>query len=182
MGVKNPKRNSNTALSRDQVRALLGCIEDGRDYAIVRLALEAAVRVNEFATLSPANINYDASTIRVWDQKKDTKNGKARPNKKYRTIDMDRHVLEEFREFENQALGLSAATYERIIHKYSTIALGYPVSWHSLRHTWTTLSLNSGRSIKYVARKLGDTEATVAQYYHDLSPEQLRRERSIKIF
>ena len=135
MGVRNPKRNSNAALSRDQVRALLGCIEDGRDYAIVSFGLEAAVRVNELATLPPANINYDASTIRVWDKKKDTKNGKPRPNKKYRTIDMDRHVLEEFREFEDQALGLSDATYERIIQKYSAIALGYPVSWLSASST-----------------------------------------------
>lgn len=82
----------------------------------------------------------------------------------------------------DSVLGRNYKTYERTIQKYSKQALGFKRSWHCLRHTYASQSLNNGRSIEYVARQMGDSEEMVARVYHQLSPEQIVKERAINIY
>jgi len=177
-------------LTKEQVSRLQDVIDNPRDKIFIELGLQTGCRVNELASLDPRNINYGAGTIRVWDQKKDTRNGKPRPDKKYRTVDVPKELLDRIKTYQEQhkrakwgtLFGQSYKTYERALQHYTEKALGFKKSWHSLRHTYATKSLNSGRSIEYVARQMGDTEAMVARVYHQLSPEQLAKERAIQIY
>ncbi len=189
--IKPRNRNSNDALTKDQVKRILAAIDNERDRLIIELGLYTGCRVNELVTLSPNNINIGAGTIRVWDKKKDTRNGNPRPDKKYRTIDVDPPaLLEEILLYQEKCkgkkrdsvLGRNYKTYERTIQKYSKQALGFKRSWHCLRHTYASQSLNNGRSIEYVARQMGDSEEMVARVYHQLSPEQIVKERAINIY
>ena len=184
------------ALTKAQIKKLISIIDNQRDSILIRLGLYSGCRVNELTTLNAQNVNYKAGTIRVWDQKKDTyynrKKKKSFPalGRKYRTIYVPIDLLLEIQAYQGRlknkkhgsVFGLNYRTYEKVLHKYTEIAFGARRSWHVLRHTYATQSLNSGRSIKYVARQMGDDEAVVARVYHQQSPEQIEKERAIDIY
>jgi integrase len=186
----NRNRTTNDALTREQVKRILAVIDNDRDRLLIELGLHTGCRVNELTTLVPNNIDLGAGTIRVWDQKKDTRNGKDRPDKRYRVVDVPADLLEKILLYQenlknkkrDSLFGQTYKTYERVIQKWSKAALGFKKSWHCLRHTYATQSLNMGRSIEYVARQMGDKEEMVARVYHQLSPEQIAKERAIDIY
>jgi integrase len=53
--------------------------------------------------------------------------------------------------------------------------LDRPLTLHSLRHTFATLSLEAGCSIKWVSEQLGhrDASITLNTYYHALPPDAM---------
>ena len=71
---------------------------------------------------------------------------------------------------------LTRPTWERVIKKWSLILLGAPRSWHTLRHTYMTLHLESKSSLQFVMQQTGDTAATVLNTYAQVSPDERRKQ------
>jgi hypothetical protein len=63
---------------------------------------------------------------------------------------------------------ISAKTVARIIQKYSKHALGFVISWHSLRTTYVSRSVELEQSPTVVMANTGDSPATILKYYTKL--------------
>ena len=78
---------------------------------------------------------------------------------------------------EKQAITLfpiSAKTAERLIQSNSKKALGFIISWHSLRTTYVSSSVELEQSPAVVIANTGDSAATILKYYGKL-PEVVMR-------
>jgi len=69
----------------------------------------------------------------------------------------------------------SEKTIERIIQRYSKRVLGFVISWHSLRTTYVSRSVELEQSPAVVMANTGDSPATILRYYTKL-PEVVMRE------
>jgi len=70
---------------------------------------------------------------------------------------------------------LSCKSVERIIQKYSQKALGFVISWHSLRTTYVSRSVELEQSPAVVMANTGDSPATILKYYTKLPEVVMRR-------
>jgi hypothetical protein len=70
---------------------------------------------------------------------------------------------------------VSAKTVERLIQRYSKKALGFIISWHSLRTTYVSRSVELEQSPAVVMSNTGDSPATILKYYAKLPEVVMRR-------
>jgi hypothetical protein len=70
---------------------------------------------------------------------------------------------------------MSTKTVERIIQKYSKRAVGFVISWHSLRTTYVSRSVELEQSPAVVMLNTGDSPATILKYYTKLPEVVMRR-------
>lgn len=70
---------------------------------------------------------------------------------------------------------LSTKTVERIIKRASQKALGFAISWHSLRTTYVSRSVELEQSPAVVMMNTGDSPATILKYYTKLPQAVMRR-------
>ena len=70
---------------------------------------------------------------------------------------------------------LGAKTVERIIQGYSKKVLGFVISWHSLRTTYVSRSVELEQSPAVVMANTGDSPATILKYYAKLPEIVMRR-------
>ncbi len=68
---------------------------------------------------------------------------------------------------------ISKMTVERVVQKYSRLALGFVISWHSLRTTYVSRSVELEQSPALVMINTGNSPATILKYYTKL-PEVVR--------
>jgi site-specific recombinase XerD len=76
---------------------------------------------------------------------------------------------------QHEAVGLSARSVQRLIHKYAMLA-GIPkkVTPHVFRHSFATDLLRNGADIRSVQTMLGHASITTTQIYTHVTNEQLR--------
>ena len=70
---------------------------------------------------------------------------------------------------------MSAKIVERLIQGYSKKALGFVISWHSLRTTYVSRSVELEQSHAVVMSNTGDSPATILKYYAKLPEVVMRR-------
>jgi hypothetical protein len=70
---------------------------------------------------------------------------------------------------------MATKTVERIIQRYSKKALGFVISWHSLRTTYVTRSVELEQSPAVVMSNTGDSPSTILQHYTKLPEIVMRR-------
>src|SRR5689334_15015349 len=70
---------------------------------------------------------------------------------------------------------LSAKTVERLIQGYSKKALGFMISWHSLRTTYVSRSVEFEQSPAVVLSNTGGSPATILKFYAKLPEVVMRR-------
>ncbi len=78
---------------------------------------------------------------------------------------------------------ISAKTVERIIQGYSKQALGFTISWHSLRTTYVfrSVELEQSPSVvipqgdRFAVANTGDSPATILKHYAKLPEGAMRR-------
>src|SRR3989338_118512 len=74
-----------------------------------------------------------------------------------------------------KAIGLSARSVQRLIHKYAMLAgITHKVSPHTLRHAFATDLLRNGADIRSVQTMLGHASITTTQIYTHVTNEGLR--------
>ena len=170
--VKKRKRHPNRALSEAQIRLLLADIDNIRDDALIRLGLSVGLRVSEVVGIRVSEIDFDRGLINIWDEKKD----------KWRLVMPAQETMGAVKKYLNAQtkkskllFPISAKTVERIIQKYSQRALGFVISWHSLRTTYVTRSVELEQSPAVVMVNTGDSPATILKHYTKLPEVVMRR-------
>ena len=170
--LKKRKRAPNRALTEAQIRVLLSSIENVHDDALIRLGLSVGLRVSEVVSIRTSEIDFDRGLIKIWDEKKD----------KWRLIMPTLEALSAIKKCLNSLprqsqflFSISAKTAERIIQKYSRRVLGFVISWHSLRTTYVSRSVELEQSPAVVMTNTGDSPATILKYYAKLPEVVMRR-------
>ena len=172
IAVRTRKRHPNRPLTEAQIRLLLHSIEDIRDDALVRLGLSTGLRVSEIVGIRTSEIDFDRGLIKIWDEKKDV----------WRLIMPTQETMSTLKKYINSLektprmlFPLSAKTVERVIQKYSKQAVGFIISWHSLRTTYVTRCVELEQSPAVVMANTGDSPATILKYYTKLPEVVMRR-------
>ena len=175
--AKKWNRYENRALDAGHIRELLAAIDSVRDDAMIRLGLSVGLRVSEVVTILPTNIDFERGTIWIWDKKK-SRNDKEEWRLVYPTVETMSAIRRYLNTLEEQSqfvFPISEKTAERVIQKYSTQALGFTISWHSLRTTYITRSSTLGQNLAVVMTNTGDRAVTILRYYTKLPEETMKR-------
>lgn len=170
--IRKRTRHPNRPLTEAQIRILLSSIENIRDDALIRLGLSVGLRVSEVVSIRTSEIDFDRGLIKIWDEKKD-KWRLVMPT--LETISAIRKYLNSLHKHPQYLFPLSAKTVERIIQKYCQRALGFVISWHSLRTTYVSRSVELEQAPAVVMANTGDSPATILKYYTKLPEVVLRR-------
>lgn len=170
--VRKLRRHPNRPLTEADIRNLLFAIDNNRDDALIRLGLSIGLRVSEVVTIRTSEIDFDRGLIKIWDEKKD----------KWRLVMPTLEALSAVKKYLNSLprqpqylFPVSTKTVERIIQKYSKKALGFVISWHSLRTTYVSRSVELEQSPAVVMVNTGDSPATILKYYTKLPEVVMRR-------
>jgi integrase len=170
--IKRRKRFPNRPLTEAEIRFLLAAIENIRDDALIRLGLSVGLRVSEIIMIRTSEIEFDRGVIRIWDEKKD----------KWRLVMPTLETMSAIKKYLNSLprhpqylFPFSAKTVERIIQGYSKRACGFIISWHSLRTTYVSRSVELEQSPAVVVLNTGDSPATILKYYTKLPEMVMRR-------
>ena len=172
LAVRKRKRHANRALTEAEIRLLLSSVESIRDDAVIRLGLSVGLRVSEVVTIRTSEIDFDHGLIKIWDEKKD----------KWRHVMPTLEAMGVLKRYLNSLdkrtqylFPLTSKTVERIIQRYSKRALGFVISWHSLRTTYVSRSVELEQSPAVVMINTGDSPATILKYYTKLPEVVMRR-------
>ena len=170
--VRKRKRHPNRALTEAQIRNLLAAIDNIRDDALIRLGLSVGLRVSEVVTILTSEIDFERGLIKIWDEKKD----------KWRLIMPTTEAMSALKKYLNSLpkqpqsiFPMTTKTVERLIQKYSKQAMGFVISWHSLRTTYVSRSVELEQSPAVVMANTGDSPATILKYYAKLPEIVMRR-------
>jgi integrase len=170
--LKKRKRNPNRALTEPQIRALFSSIDNIHDDALIRLGSSVGLRVSEVVSIHTSEIDFDRGLIKIWDEKKD------RWRLIMPTLETLGAVKKHLNSLSRQSqflFSISAKTVERIIQGYSSHVLGFVISWHSLRTTYVSRSVELEQSPAVVMTNTGDSPATILKYYAKLPEVVMRR-------
>lgn len=165
------QRNPNRALAADQIHALLASIDDVGDDALIRLGLSTGLRISELMSIRVSEIDFDRGLIKIWDEKKDQE----------RQIMPTLETMAAIRRYVNarppgrQLVPVASRTIERMLQRRSRAVLGFAISWHSLRTTYVSRSVELEQSPAVVMRNTGDSPATILRYYTKLPETVMRR-------
>jgi integrase len=170
--AKKRRRFPNRPLTEAQIRTLLAWLENIRDDALIRLGLSVGLRVSEVVSVRTSEVEFDRGLIKIWDEKKD-KWRLVMPT--LETIGAIRKYLNSLSKQPQYLFPISTKTVERIIQGYSKKALGFIISWHSLRTTYVSRSVELEQSAAVVMLNTGDSPATILKYYTKLPEVVMRR-------
>jgi integrase len=172
LAVRKRRRHPNRALTEAQIRLLLSSTDNIADDALIRLGLSVGLRVSEVVTIRTSEINFERGLIKIWDEKKD----------KWRDVMPTLETMGTLRKYLNSLsrapqylFPYSAKTVERRIQTYAKRILGFVISWHSVRTTYVSRSVELEQSPAVVMINTGDSPATILKYYTKLPEVVMRR-------
>lgn len=172
MALRQRRRHPNRALTEAQIRLLLASIDNIADDALIRLGLSVGLRVSEVVTIRTSEIDFDRGLIKIWDEKKD----------RWRDVMPTMETMGALRKYLNSLpktpqylFPYSAKTVERRIQAYARRALGFVISWHSVRTTYVSRCVELEQSPAVVMINTGDSPATILKYYTKLPEVVMRR-------
>ncbi|TAM79749.1 MAG: site-specific integrase [Acidobacteria bacterium] len=174
-------------LSPEQIKTLVGALSEQAS-TIVLLGATTGLRIGELLGLQVGDVDFDSATLHVRRTVSRGEVGSPKTQGSARRIPLPQEVLAYLRNF----LGLrqSASSWlfsnssgtpwdDRNLFNRSVKPvcdrLGLRFSWHSLRHTFSTLQGNQGAPLPVLQSLLGHTTARVTMAYtHPL--EDVKRE------
>lgn len=172
LAIRKRSRFPNRALTEVQIRILLSSLDNIRDDALIRLGLSVGLRVSEVVSIRTSEIDFERGLIKIWDEKKD-KWRFVMPT--IETISAIRKYLHSLPKQSQYLFPLSTKTVERIIQQHSKKSLGLMISWHSLRTTYVSRSVELEQSPAVVMVNTGDSPSTILKYYTKLPEVVMRR-------
>lgn len=170
--VRMRVRHPNRALTEADIRRLLASVENIRDDALLRLGLSVGLRVSEVVSIRTSEIDFERGLIKIFDEKKDQWRV-VMPT--LETMSAIKKYLRALPKTPRSLFPVSTKTVERIIQRYSKTALGFVISWHSLRTTYVSRSVELEQSPAVVLINTGDSPATILKYYTKLPEVVMRR-------
>ena len=156
------KRHPNRALTEAEIRLLLSTVENIRADALIRRGLSVGLRVSEIVTIRTSEIDFDHGLIKIWDEKKDRWHHVMPTSEAMGVLKRYLNALDKRTQY---LFELTTKTVERIIQRYSKRALGFVISWHALRTTYVSRSVELEQSPAVVMINTSDSPATILKYY-----------------
>lgn len=169
---KTRERFSNDPLTREEIEKLLNSIDNIQDHTLLFLGFYTGMRISEIISIEDISLNEGEGRIHIWDEKKNI----------YRDVYVPKIVFSVIKRYINSIQGrkdprifpFSKKTAERKIEYWTSRILGKTKSWHSVRHTYISLSRELQLPMEIVIANTGDTPATILKYYSKPSPEFIR--------
>ena len=165
-------RLANRPLSREQVKMVMLAVDNLRDASLLALGFNTGLRVSEAVSFIQDNIDWQQGSIKIWDEKKNIYRWIYAP---LETMNKLKQHINESKPAGKPVFDMSCKTLERIIQRWTAQAIGEARSWHTVRHTYVSLSNEANQNIGVVIQNTGDRPATILRYYTHLSPDYLRK-------
>ena len=189
VGVKAQKQAAPKWLTEKEQRRLLRAVREYgkkdrvRDMAIIRLGLDAGLRLSEMAALTLDDIELNARS--GWVQVRYGKGGKAREvplsldARKALAAWLEARERHPYADDPHLFLGqrgpLSGPGIYRIVTKYGRLAGIEDLTPHTLRHTFAKNLIDAGEPLTVVAALMGHESLNTLAIYTRPSREDLQR-------
>jgi len=170
---KERNRTSNDPLTKEECETLLKGIDNIQDYTLLFLGLYTGMRVSEIGSIEDISLREDEGKIHIWDEKKNI----------YRDVFVPEEVFSGIKRYLNsikkrkdpRIFPVSTKTIERRIQFWTKKILGKQKSWHTIRHSYISLSRELYIPMEIVIQNTGDTPSTILKYYSRPSSEFIRK-------
>jgi integrase len=169
---KKRNRAGNKPLTQDQIEKIMSEVDNIRDSTILNFGFNVGCRVSEVRNFSQDSIDWQQKSIKIWDEKKNEYRDIYPPDE---TIQKIKIWINHIKPGPNPVFDYHWKTIERIIQKWSKKALGFQISWHSLRTTYVSLCQEKDVPVKVAMANTGDKLATIVKYYQKLSPGYMNK-------
>ena len=170
---KTRARFSNDPLTREEVELLLARVDNIMDHTFMVLGFYTGMRISEIISIEDISLNEPEGRIHIWDEKKNIYRDVYVPTLVFSVVKRYLNTLKARKD--PRIFPFSKKTAERKIEAWTTSILGKTKSWHSVRHTYISLSRELELPMEVVIANTGDTPATILKYYSKPSPEFVRR-------
>ena len=170
---KTRARFSNDPLTREEVEFLLSKVDNIMDHTLMVLGFYTGMRISEIISIEDISLNEPEGRIHIWDEKKNLYRDVYVPTPVFSVLKRYLNSLKDRKD--PRIFPFSKKTAERKIEAWTKSALGKTKSWHSVRHTYISLSRELELPMEVVIANTGDTPATILKYYSKPSPEFVRR-------
>ena len=178
---KTRARFSNDPLTREEVELLLSRVDNIMDHTLMVIGFYTGMRISEIISIEDISLNEPEGRIHIWDEKKNLYRDVYVPTLVFSVLKRYLNSLKDRKD--PRIFPFSKKTAERKIESWTMSVLGKTKSWHSVRHTYISLSRELELPMEVVIANTGDTPATILKYYSKPSPEFVRRIiEEIKLF
>ena len=178
-GVKTPKadQKARRVLSEIEYRRLRDIVRDrsARDYAIVELTLQTGLRASEVCNLRyPTDIAFSNKSVHASVTVREAKSRRDRLVPLNSTAERAIKAYLDVRPTDggtdhlflaNRKTPLTRPLLHRMLTRYFRLARISGASFHTLRHTFATHSLDKGTNLLVVKETLGHKHLTTTQKY-----------------
>jgi integrase len=117
------------------------------------MGLSIALSVLPELGIRTSEIDFECGLVKIWDEMKDQWRF-VMPTQE--TLSAIRKYLKSLDKQPQYLFPLATKTAERLIQRYSEQALGFVISWHSLRTTYVSRSVELEQSPAVVMANTGD--------------------------
>ena len=166
-------RTANDPLTKEECETLLKGIDNVQDYTLIFLGLCSGMRVSEISSIEDISIREEEGKIHIWDEKKNIFRDVFVPEEVFSTMKRYLNSIKERKD--PRIFPVSTKTIERRIQFWTRQILGKQKSWHTIRHTYISLSRELYIPMEIVIQNTGDTPSTILKYYSRPSSEFIRR-------
>ena len=195
--LEKTKTREKRALTQDELKDLLSKLKTNktiRAYITSVLASKCGLRLGEILGLTWDKIDFKKREITIdkqWNilDKKNNIYGfkKLKSHNSYRTIPVSAEVIDILKEYKaNYPISItgrlinikSSNSYSNVLIKIYR-RMGYDISVHELRHTYTTNLIANGIDFKTAAMLIGDTVDMVMKVYSHVNKDMMNKARDI---
>ena len=195
--LEKTKTREKRALTQDELKDLLSKLKTNktiRAYITSVLASKCGLRLGEILGLTWDKIDFKNREITIdkqWNilDKKNNIYGfkKLKSHNSYRTIPVSAEVIDILKEYKNnypisitgRLINIkSSNSYSNVLIKIYR-RMGYDISIHELRHTYTTNLIANGIDFKTAAMLIGDTVDMVMKVYSHVNKDMMNKARDI---
>ena len=179
-GIKSQKTSKKipTHLTREEINLLLNATTNPKHKLLIELMLSSGLRISECVNLKTQDINFNEKTIHVKSGKGDkdrltiTSQNTLDNIKQYLTT---RKHPSDYLFTKKSGKPLTTKLAQKILPLLTKKAgIQKKVTPHVLRHTFATLLLESGTSIRIIQELLGHSNLNTTQIYAHISKEQIQ--------
>jgi integrase/recombinase XerD len=179
VNIISPKvaRKLPVVLTKEEVKKLIGSVENEKHRLIVSLLYSSGLRLSELVNLKVGDLELDERVGWV-------RSGKGAKDRLFiipniLVDDLKKHIRRK-KETDFLFEGWKGAMSPRNIQKIVSSAvkkagINKPAHVHTLRHSFATHLLESGENIRKIQLLLGHSQLSTTQLYLDVSPEELKK-------
>jgi len=179
----NYMENNVHVLTKEQVQKFLETAKSSQYYIAYLIELTTGLRRGEILGLKWSDINWEQSSITIKREVvlingKPVLQERVKTNTSYRTLFISPEILELLKQLPKTSEFIFTTRNKTLINPRNFIrdfknilkkaGLPQAIRFHDLRHTYATLLLQSGLSLKYIQQDLGHSKAsfTLQRYSH----------------